>query len=344
MQNSLLFATELDKDALTTDYYLSYDLNNESIMYAKNIDEPIYPASVTKVMTALVLLDYYDFDDIITISLPDGYEYEGKVAYLTSGAQVTIEDILELLLIYSANDAAYAAAIAVSGDVDLFLDEMNNKAVAIGMTNTVFLNPDGLDQDGHKTTLRDLLLMSLEFVDNYKLISLTSKKSFSSDFTGNERDYYSTNQLIDNGYIGIKTGWTSKAGLTFIGLNLDNDRQILTIVNKSEVDDNKVSHFNDTEILYYMSLTNFGENENFSTNQPIYSIRNYEQNKLHFSDNPWIDFMYLDENLPINFLGYSNNALQFESSESDREVKLSENIYEVVWNFKLLEIFSIFAN
>ena len=54
--------------------------------------------------------------------------------------------------------------------------------------------------------------------------------------------------------------------------------------------------------------------------------------------------MYLDENLPINFLGYSNNALQFESSESDREVKLSENIYEVVWNFKLLEIFSIFAN
>jgi len=313
-------------------------------MYAKNINESISPASVTKVMTALVLVDFYDFDDLITVSLPDEYVYAGKVAYLSNGMMLTVEDILELLLIYSANDAAYAAAMAVTGDINKFVEEMNNKAKDIGMNNTVFLNPDGLDQDGHKTTLGDLLLMSLEFIDNYKLIALTSKKSFTSDFTGTQKDYYSTNQLIDNGYIGIKTGWTSRAGLTFVGLNVDNDRQILTIVNKSIVDDNKINHFDDTQILYNMSLTNFGYYENFSNTQPIYSIKNHLESYLKFSEEPWIDFMYLDENIPINFYGYSNNMLKFKSLISDREVRVSKNTYEVIWKFKLLEIFSIFAN
>jgi len=313
-------------------------------MYAKNINESISPASVTKVMTALVLMDYYDFDDLITVSLPEEYVYTGKVAYLSNGMKITVEDLLELLLIYSANDAAYAAAMATTGDVGVFIETMNKKAKGIGMENTVFLNPDGLDQDGHKTTLGDLLLMSLEFIDNYKLISLTSKKSFSSDFSGTQKNYFSTNQLIDNGYIGIKTGWTSQAGLTFVGLNVENNRQILTIVNQSIVDDNKINHFNDTQILYNMSLTNFGYYENFSITQTIYTIKNHLQYDQYFSEEPWIDFLYLDEDISINFSGYSNNMLQFNSSISNREVKISKNTYEVIWKFNLLEIFSIFAN
>ena len=96
-------------------------------MYAKNINESISPASVTKVMTALVLVDYYDFDDLITVSLPDEYVYAGKVAYLSNGMILTVEDILELLLIYSANDAAYAAAMAVTGDINKFVEEMKKK-------------------------------------------------------------------------------------------------------------------------------------------------------------------------------------------------------------------------
>tara|TARA_X000001036_G_scaffold362753_1_gene346407 strand:- start:39 stop:269 length:231 start_codon:yes stop_codon:yes gene_type:complete len=75
-------------------------------MFASNIDEQIAPASITKVLTALVVLDYYDITDLITISLPDNYQYIGKVAYLEEGKAITIEDLLEFLLIYSANDAA----------------------------------------------------------------------------------------------------------------------------------------------------------------------------------------------------------------------------------------------
>ena len=96
---------------------MSYDLLNESTLFSKNINEKIYPASLTKLMTGILLLDKYNFNDYITTKYPDNYEYEGKVAYIPENIEISIENLLELLLVYSANDAAYIAAMAVSDNV-----------------------------------------------------------------------------------------------------------------------------------------------------------------------------------------------------------------------------------
>jgi len=234
--------------------------------------------------------------------------------------------------------------MAVSNDVDLFVDKMNKKAENLGMLDTNFVNPDGLDEANHMTTLSDLLLMSLDFIENYKLIAITSKSSFSDDVSGNEQVYYSTNQIIDKGFIGIKTGWTANAGLTFAGLNLDNDRQIITIVNKSFVDELKTNHFIDTELLYYESLNNFGYFQNFKIDQPIYSIRNSSSQSVSTSKDEWKDFLNLKDKLSINFIKFNENTLNFDNTISSRRVRVDSNSYEVIWKFKFLDLFSIFAN
>jgi len=313
-------------------------------MFSSNIDEQISPASITKVATALVLLDFFDIADSITISLPDNYQYIGKVAYLESGKNITIEDLLEFLLIYSANDAAYVAAMASTGSIESFIVEMNNKANSLGMKNTTFLNPDGLDQPGHSTTLRDLLAMSLKFIENNRLMSIASKKSFSSDITGIEKIYYSTNEIIDKGFIGIKTGWTSGAGLTFIGLNLDNGRQILTLVNKSIVDNKKITHFEDTQLLYQNSFKYFGNYESFQIDTEIYKVNNPSRTYGVYANETWKDFVDLRQFVNINFIDYVDGRLKFVNNISDREIKVSASDYKVLWEFNPLDIFSIFAN
>ena len=223
-------------------------------MYFKNINEIISPASLTKLMTSLILIENYNLSDYIEISLPSDYIYEGKVAYLKPGQRMTVESLLEFILIYSANDACFAVVQLFSENIDDFLNLMNKKARVLGMNNTNFKNPDGLDEEGHFTTLNDLLILSKEVINNYELLSIIMRQSFISNIEGEDKVYLNTNKLIDRNFYGLKTGWTNNAGLTFIGLNQSNDRNILTIVNKSLVNDKKDNHFIDTQNLYTASI------------------------------------------------------------------------------------------
>ena len=204
-------------------------------MYFRNINEIIAPASLTKLMTSLILIENYNLSDYIEISLPSDYIYEGKVAYLKSGQKMTVESLLEFILIYSANDACFAVVELFTENTDDFSNLMNKKAQELGMNNTNFKNPDGLDQEGHFTTLNDLLILSKEVINNYELLSIIMRQSFISNIEGEDKVYLNTNKLIDRNFYGLKTGWTDNAGLTFIGLNQSNGRNILTIVNKSSV-------------------------------------------------------------------------------------------------------------
>ena len=155
---------------------------------------------------------------------------------------MTVESLLEFILIYSANDACFAVVQLFNENTDDFLALMNKRAKQLGMNNTNFKNPDGLDQDGHYTTLSDLLILSKEVIDNYELMSIIMRKSFISNIEGEDKVYLNTNKLIERNFYGLKTGWTNEAGLTFIGLNQSNDRNILTIVNKSYVNEKKDNH------------------------------------------------------------------------------------------------------
>ena len=313
-------------------------------MYFKNINETIAPASLTKLMTSLILIENFNLSDYIEISLPSDYVYEGKVAYLKPGQTMTIESLLEFILIYSANDACFAVVKLFSEDTDEFINLMNKKAQQLGMNNTNFKNPDGLDQEGHFTTLNDLLILSKEVIDNYELLSIIMRQSFISNIEGEDKVYLNTNKLIDRDFYGLKTGWTNDAGLTFIGLNQSNDRNILTIVNKSFVNEKKDNHFIDTQTLYTVSIDNYVNNVVIDTNTELYKIRNNSDILTIKSTTPWYVFGNKLNITKIGLFDFSDKKLDYVVNEDIFNIKISDSINSVKWEFNLSRFFSSFAN
>ena len=329
---------------MTTEFYLSYDLDNEQLMYFKNINATIAPASLTKLMTSLILIENYNLSDYIEISLPSDYIYEGKVAYLKSGQKMTVESLLEFILIYSANDACFAVAQLFNENTDDFLALMNKRANQLGMNNTNFKNPDGLDQDGHYTTLSDLLILSKEVIDNYELMSIIMRKSFISNIEGEDKVFLNTNKLIERNFYGLKTGWTNDAGLTFIGLNQSNDRNILTIVNKSYVNEKKDNHFVDTQNLYSASIDTFINNVVIDNNVDIYKIRNNFETLTFKSTTPWSVFGNKQDISNIKLNEFSETKFDYVVNEDLYNVRISNSVNSVKWDFNLSSFFSFFAN
>ena len=313
-------------------------------MYFKNINEIIAPASLTKLMTSLILIENFNLSDYIEISLPSDYIYEGKVAYLKPGQTMTIESLLEFILIYSANDACFAVVKLFSEDTDEFINLMNKKAQQLGMNNTNFKNPDGLDQEGHFTTLNDLLILSKEVINNYELLSIIMRQSFISNIEGEDKVYLNTNKLIDRDFYGLKTGWTNDAGLTFIGLNQSNDRNILTIVNKSFVNEKKDNHFIDTQTLYTVSIDNYVNNVVIDTNTELYKIRNSSDILTFKSTTPWYVFGNKLNISKIGLFDFSDKKLDYVVNEDIFNIKISDSINSVKWEFNLSRFFSSFAN
>ena len=313
-------------------------------MYFKNINATIAPASLTKLMTSLILIENYNLSDYIEISLPSDYIYEGKVAYLKSGQKMTVESLLEFILIYSANDACFAVVQLFNENTDDFLALMNKRANQLGMNNTNFKNPDGLDQDGHYTTLSDLLILSKEVIDNYELMSIIMRKSFISNIEGEDKVFLNTNKLIERNFYGLKTGWTNDAGLTFIGLNQSNDRNILTIVNKSFVNEKKDNHFVDTQNLYSASIDTFINNVVIDNNVDIYKIRNNFETLTFKSTKPWFVFGNKLEISNITLNEFSETKFDYVVNEDLYNVRISNSVNSVKWDFNLSSFFSFFAN
>ena len=329
---------------MTTEFYLSYDLDNEQLMYFKNINATIAPASLTKLMTSLILIENYNLSDYIEISLPSDYIYEGKVAYLKSGQKMTVESLLEFILIYSANDACFAVAQLFNENTDDFLALMNKRAKQLGMNNTNFKNPDGLDQDGHYTTLSDLIILSKEVKDNYELLSIIMRKSFISNIEGEDKVYLNTNKLIERNFYGLKTGWTNEAGLTFIGLNQSNDRNILTIVNKSYVNEKKDNHFVDTQKLYSASIDTFINNVVIDNNVDIYKIRNNFETLTFKSTVSWFVFGNKLDISNITLNEFSETKFDYVVNDDLYNVRISDSVNSVKWDFNLSSFLSFFAN
>ena len=313
-------------------------------MYFKNINATIAPASLTKLMTSLILIENYNLSDYIEISLPSDYIYEGKVAYLKSGQKMTVESLLEFILIYSANDACFAVAQLFNENTDDFLALMNKRAKQLGMNNTNFKNPDGLDQDGHYTTLSDLLILSKEVIDNYELLSIIMRKSFISNIEGEDKVYLNTNKLIERNFYGLKTGWTNEAGLTFIGLNQSNDRNILTIVNRSFVNEKKDNHFVDTQNLYSASIDTFINNVVIDNNVDIYKIRNNFETLTFKSTVSWFVFGNKLDISNITLNEFSETKFDYVVNDDLYNVRISDSVNSVKWDFNLSSFFSFFAN
>ena len=274
-------------------------------------------------MTALILYENNELNDLVTISYPDSYNFEGKVAYLTEGIEVSVEQLLEFLLVYSANDSAYATAMHISNSVDEFVKLMNTRAKKLNMRNTNFQNPDGLDQENHYTTINDLLLLSEYILRNTKLIDITNKSKFFYEQNGEIKKYENTNIILENGFKGLKTGWTSKAGLTFIGYSQENNRNILTIVNKSLVDINKENHFEDTLFLYEETLTNFQDHMLLSKSEYVYKIINTFDTTFHSYNYEIIKFGNINISKDLYLNSIDSSEIYFENYFDDEYININ---------------------
>lgn len=224
------------------------DLKSGKTLYEKDIDKKMYPASLTKVMTAVIVLENCDLNDIATVSydavmsLSSGY----VTANLQIGEELTVEQLLYVLMVGSSNDAAIVLAEHVSGSVDEFSKLMNEKAKEIGCTSTNFVNPNGAHDENHYSTAHDLALIAKYAMQNETFRTLVSTTSYKLPITNKyekeDRLFTTTNALLivnnntraDNYYYkyatGIKTGFTTPAGNCLIASANKGDLELLTVV------------------------------------------------------------------------------------------------------------------
>lgn len=186
------------------------------VLFGKSSEIQLPMASTTKIMTAIVAIEACD-DLNMTVKIDKrAVGVEGSSIYLYEGEELTMESLLYALLLSSANDAAVAIAYAIDGDIDKFAERMNQKACELGLTNTHFVNPNGLHDDDHYTTAHDLALIAAYALKNetFKTIVSTQKKTIPMQNDDGVRLLINHNKMLTlyDGAIGVKTGFTKKAG------------------------------------------------------------------------------------------------------------------------------------
>ncbi len=204
------------------------------ILYEANADEVTAPASITKIMSLVLIMEAID-NGQLTLETPvktseHAASMGGSQIWLEPNEEMTVNDLLKAAVIASANDATVALAEAVSGSEETFVDEMNKKAKAIGMNSTTFINCTGLDADGHTTTAHDVALMSRELI-GHELIKQYSTVWMETLRNG-ESELVNTNKLVRfyDGCTGLKTGTTSKAGYCLSATAKRNGMELVAVI------------------------------------------------------------------------------------------------------------------
>ncbi len=227
------------------------DVKTGTILYEKKANQKMYPASLTKIMTAILVLERGNLSDFITVDEDTPYEIAGSHIALEPGEILTVKDLIYALMLPSANDAALALAKSYGGTEDNFVKLMNNKAKEIGAINTNFVNPHGLHDPNHYTTAADLALIAKYAMENetFRKIVKTTKYEIPPTNKKNETRYFanlnklihntSYNQIYVNGaYIdptyefatGIKTGYTPEAGNTLVASASRNGTDLIAVI------------------------------------------------------------------------------------------------------------------
>lgn len=245
----------LNPGDLNSETAILFDTDGGQILFEKNAHQAMYPASTTKVMTALLILENHELDEVVTIDAQSPY-VSGSRIYILEGENFTVEQLLYALMLASANDVAEALARYDSGSVEAFAEKMNQRAAELGALNTHFTNPHGLPDPEHTTTAYDLALIAREAVKYEKLREIV-KTSFyeipptnlqpetrpmtnSNRFLrgtgpGNRIDY--KGQTIDIKYdvvTGLKSGYTDVAQQCFIGTSTKDGKNLITVVMKAQ--------------------------------------------------------------------------------------------------------------
>lgn len=235
---------------------ITMDIETGEIIYSKDADSKRYPASISKLMTGLLLAENKDKSDTIVYSedakkQPE-YSFNLNIKPRTVGDSMTASDSMKTLLLYSANDEAYAIADTIAGSASGFANMMNEKAKALGMTNTNYVNPNGLHDDNHYTTAYDLTLLGKAVYDNP-----WTRETMALKEDRNIRTSTGTIAIIENrnknlgidGCIGGKTGLTDPAGRCLLALYERDGRTLVGVVLNSAYDSQDTAVFNDMKSI-----------------------------------------------------------------------------------------------
>ena len=213
------------------------------VLFEKNADEKMRPASVTKIMTLILIMEaiekgQFSYSDTVTASAY-ATSMGGSQVYLKEGEQMTVDEMLKCIVIASANDACVAMAEFVSGSVEEFVLRMNEKADALGMTNTEFMNCTGLEAEGHLTTARDISIMSQELLKHEDIKKYTTV--WMDSIRSGEFGLTNTNKLIRfyDGATGLKTGYTGQSKYCISATAQRDGMELIAVVMAAESSDKR---------------------------------------------------------------------------------------------------------
>ena len=278
----------LAKAALLVDY------NTGEVIYAKNEHEELYPASLTKIMTALLTLEAIDAGKLTmdqpltaTATALEGLSSDGSSAGIKVGETMPVRDLLYCMLVVSANEACDILAEAVSGSVQAFVTAMNEKAQALGCENTHFVNPNGLHDPQHYTSAWDMYLITraaMEYPD-FMTICNTASTTIAATNLSKERTLYTTNNLLSNwrviGYRdtraqGIKTGSTDAAGHCLVSSAIQGSLHFVSVIlGADRVEENgrgNIRSFSETSRMFDYGFNNFTYKTVIDPNEPIQEV------------------------------------------------------------------------
>ncbi|WP_417202924.1 D-alanyl-D-alanine carboxypeptidase family protein [Acetoanaerobium sticklandii] len=346
------FAAPIEPD-ISAEAAILIEIDSGEILYEKNANVPMYPASTTKIMTALLALEHLNLEDKITVPEDMG-PADGSAMYLLPGEVFTVRELLDGLLVKSANDAAVLLARTISGDIQSFATLMNQRAKDIGCTNTSFANPNGLHDPSHTISAHDMALIAREAMKNATFRELVSQVNVTLDetpqtpekryFRNTNRFLWSTSKIIyNNEYIpikyevvdGIKTGYTGEAGNCLVSSGKKNNIRVISVVFKASGYD----VYRDSRLLLDYGFDNFEKKtlikkDTVLGSQPI----NYSsQGSLEYGTKEDFVVPYLKSSLPVYNTKIMLNDLKLPISKGDIVGKL------VISNDKSTNELTLFA-
>ncbi|MBR3152737.1 MAG: D-alanyl-D-alanine carboxypeptidase [Clostridia bacterium] len=321
-QNIVVYADDFSIEA---EAGLIVETNTGKVIFNQDAENQKYPASVTKILTAIIVIENCDLNDKATVTasavsnIPDGY----VVAPLMIGEEMRIEDLLYALMLKSSNDAAYVLAEHVGGSIDGFSDMMNKKAVEIGCKNTHFVNPNGIHDDNHYTTAYDMYLISNYAMKNETFRKIVSTYEYTlpatNEYSLADRVMENTNYFLDPDSMyyneivkGIKTGTTTEAGNCLITASSKDGLDFITVVLGAETN---YSRFSETEKMIDYAYENYTLTKLHDKDEVITNIEVDKATK----DTKNLDLVISDEIIVMN-----NKSITVD--QMSPEIKLNDDI------------------
>ena len=221
-----------DEPVINSRAAIVFDRNSKCILYSKNADIKKAMASTTKIMTSIIVLENCeDLNRTVTITQKAAGTGGSRLG-LKKDDKITIYDLLYGLMLRSGNDAAVALAIEIGGSIEGFADLMNAKAKELGLANTHFVTPHGLDNNEHYTTAYELAVLTDYSLKNEDFAKIVGTKNYTITVNGSPKQLNNTNELLGvlNGVVGVKTGFTNNAGRCLVTETKRGDMDIITVV------------------------------------------------------------------------------------------------------------------